>query len=699
MRRKSKKAGVRAVPVPPPAVVSTPTRWLCTAGVFLLLFAIYVLTLIPTVVDQDSGELVSVAHVLGIAHPTGYPLWALLARGFDWLPLGGTSAHRIALLSAVSTAGAAALLCWLTISLTGTPLAGLFAGLCFGLWLPAWSQATLAEVYAFEGLLFALFLFALWWWDRTPTSRRLYWLALAGGAAVMHHRTGLLALGPALAVAIWLTRPRRARLWLAGGAAFLVPFLCYIYLPLRAAAHSPMNWGDPSTFDRFLAHAGGSEYARLAFANSVETAAQQALVLFKDALAGPGWPSAAVALLGVPLLLWGALTWGRRRPALVISLLLGSAFLAIWVVFYGVTNDSAVWLIPIGAVLAVLGGFGLARVSAWRAPRTVGPCLAAGLGAALCALLLSANWSRADESNNWQHRDRWEAMLEQMDRNAILVVESDNPINAAHYLQQVEGRRRDVVLIEPTALWADWYAPGLPDPALGRFAQQAWREITAQRDVHWSSGNECWQCATLLAVRLAQRYRGQRTVYALHGPMTEALTAPPYFVALSRDLIRLDFAPPDVPPMSETRRPLAEFSNGTALVSLTFDRKEASAGELVGFRARWQFPSVLNGWAFRLKLVPASGPAAAQWRRVQDKGCFAQTFLPVYGLWGLSPPPPGQAYEQQGRLMIPSNSPPGRYGLEVEVSESASGSTQSARLDAVDLLVHPRALPSNGPRS
>ncbi|MCJ7750275.1 MAG: DUF2723 domain-containing protein, partial [Armatimonadetes bacterium] len=61
------------------------------AGVFVVLLAVYHATLIPTVIDQDSGELVAAAHVLGIPHPTGYPLWALLGRAFDYLPVGGTS--------------------------------------------------------------------------------------------------------------------------------------------------------------------------------------------------------------------------------------------------------------------------------------------------------------------------------------------------------------------------------------------------------------------------------------------------------------------------------------------------------------------------------------------------------------------------------------------------------------------------------
>ncbi|MBN1458736.1 MAG: DUF2723 domain-containing protein, partial [Armatimonadetes bacterium] len=223
-RRKKREQAKPASPRPSPRA-SERAAWLCSGVAFLLLFLLYLRTVAPTVVDQDSGELVAAAHVLGIPHPTGYPLWTLLARGFDLLPIGGTSGYRVAVLSAFSTAAAGALLCWVTIAATGALLPGLYAAFAFGLWFPTWSQAVRPEVYALGGLLFALSVLALLRWDRERSPRNLGWLALAGGFATMHHRTALVALGPPLAVAFWLTRPRRWRVWISAAGLFLVPFL------------------------------------------------------------------------------------------------------------------------------------------------------------------------------------------------------------------------------------------------------------------------------------------------------------------------------------------------------------------------------------------------------------------------------------------------------------------------------------------
>ncbi|MBD3170414.1 MAG: DUF2723 domain-containing protein, partial [candidate division Zixibacteria bacterium] len=51
-------------------------------------FVIYFLTAHRGVQFIDSGELAVVAHTLGIAHPTGYPLYTLITRLFTFIPAG-----------------------------------------------------------------------------------------------------------------------------------------------------------------------------------------------------------------------------------------------------------------------------------------------------------------------------------------------------------------------------------------------------------------------------------------------------------------------------------------------------------------------------------------------------------------------------------------------------------------------------------
>ena len=56
--------------------------YLLTAILFLISFVAYIKTLCPNVYEGDSGELLAAAATLGIAHPTGFPLYMLLSKLF-----------------------------------------------------------------------------------------------------------------------------------------------------------------------------------------------------------------------------------------------------------------------------------------------------------------------------------------------------------------------------------------------------------------------------------------------------------------------------------------------------------------------------------------------------------------------------------------------------------------------------------------
>ena len=57
--------------------------------VFLISFIVYLQTMAPSVPNIDGGELATVCATLGIAHPTGYPLFTLIGYLFAHLPIAG----------------------------------------------------------------------------------------------------------------------------------------------------------------------------------------------------------------------------------------------------------------------------------------------------------------------------------------------------------------------------------------------------------------------------------------------------------------------------------------------------------------------------------------------------------------------------------------------------------------------------------
>lgn len=68
--------------------------------VFFSSFFVYLLTLYPTVGTEDSGELITSAATLDIAHPPGYPLYTLLGKLFTIIIPFGNIGWRVNLMSA-----------------------------------------------------------------------------------------------------------------------------------------------------------------------------------------------------------------------------------------------------------------------------------------------------------------------------------------------------------------------------------------------------------------------------------------------------------------------------------------------------------------------------------------------------------------------------------------------------------------------
>src|SRR6266705_5869678 len=161
-------------------IPSSKAEFLCAGAVFVIALLLFTWTLAPTVTLTDSGELIVVAHGLGVAHPPGVPLWVILAHLASLVPLGNV-AVRINFSSALFAALASSILTLVVAELMITtpylpntkergarkktrtadsvvdpvlifaPAVG--AGLLMAFSRTLWSYATIAEVYTLNTLL------------------------------------------------------------------------------------------------------------------------------------------------------------------------------------------------------------------------------------------------------------------------------------------------------------------------------------------------------------------------------------------------------------------------------------------------------------------------------------------------------------------------------------------------------------------
>lgn len=140
----------------PPALI------VLSLAAFVGALVLYVRTAAPDVLSGDSAEFQFAAPLLAVPHPTGYPLYILLAKLATLVVPFGSIAYRVTLVSAVAGAGTVALLVLLAWRATGSLLASLVAATALAASPGLWNGATLAEVYTLHTLLLVLLAGALW---------------------------------------------------------------------------------------------------------------------------------------------------------------------------------------------------------------------------------------------------------------------------------------------------------------------------------------------------------------------------------------------------------------------------------------------------------------------------------------------------------------------------------------------------------
>jgi Protein of unknown function (DUF2723) len=182
---------------------------------FLVIFAIYVITLSPTTAFWDTSEYIAAAKVLGIPHPPGNPLFTLMAHVWGLIPLAGNYAKRINLFAAFTSAAGAGF--WLrnVLPARGPRLASAFAGIfASAMAWTVWNQSTVNEkVYTVSLLSIAMIVWCMVRWADLPDSPRrnglLILAAYIGALTSTNHMMGVLAI-PVIAIYVLWTEPKLA---------------------------------------------------------------------------------------------------------------------------------------------------------------------------------------------------------------------------------------------------------------------------------------------------------------------------------------------------------------------------------------------------------------------------------------------------------------------------------------------------------
>ena len=291
---------------------------------FLIALVTYWSTVMPNIGLNDDGEMATAALHFGVMHPSGYPLWTILAGLFSHLIPFGNGSFKINLFSGLCMATGAGVFSlvslnatrWLGVARRPATILSMAATLTFTWVTPIWSHAVVGKgLYALHICLMMTLLMLTYIWIRRPQWRNAFvWVIFVFALGMSnHHMTLAMAFLPLLVILLlhaelfWeyalysiftaallylgfaylshipdvmkaairllymvgagflllLAVRRKLTEWRQGILIVIAVFaglLPYAYMPLASSTNPPMNWSYCSTPEGFFYAINRTQY-------------------------------------------------------------------------------------------------------------------------------------------------------------------------------------------------------------------------------------------------------------------------------------------------------------------------------------------------------------------------------------------------------------------------------------------------------
>jgi len=464
----------------------------------IAVFILYLFTLAPTVIQLDAGELATVQALLGIAHPTGYPLFTMLGHLFLLLPLPFSIIYRANLLAALWTAGSVSVFIY-TVKLvidniaflkskknneekkkTGKAkkekksssvvmpkriiipelvkyLSALFGGLLLATSKTFWFQSTSVEVYSLHLFVISVIIYTLLLAftksNNAESPKHYYWyfLAIALAFGFSNHMTTILIL-PAVAYLYFITFGfnfasfKRIALMLAIFFPLLISL--YAYLPIRAGQSPILNWGNPVDLEKILRHISGKQYQVWLF-SSTEAAKKQLSYFIEN------FPSEFnIGLILTFIGFFSAFIHGKKFFFFTLLTFLTTVLYSI---NYDINDIDSYFLLAYICV-AFFISFGVLQIFLLLKDRHLGYSLPIPLLIIFLLIQSYISFGKVNQHDIYLFEDYTKSALQSCKKDAlVLSYQWDFLISPAYYLQQIENFRPDVHIIDKELLRRSWY--------------------------------------------------------------------------------------------------------------------------------------------------------------------------------------------------------------------------------------------------
>jgi len=408
--------------------------WITGLGLAIFVFLVYLYSLCPTVYLIDSGELAAVSYTLGIAHPTGYPLYTLISYLFAHLP--GEPIRNLNILSALFSC-IAALLLYLNLSKTLKDKFLPFVITSLFAFSPAiWRTSITNEVYPLTGLFCIILLDLLF---NLKDSRTYYVLMFSIGLSFTNHIIIFSIAVPIFFYILFVYKPDIKKI-LLGLFFALVGFSLYLYLIFRTLGNAEIAWGNVCNIQRLFWHLTGKQYQVWMFSLSIKEIlnnTKQGLYFITNNF-----------LFVFIVLIFAGFYWLLKNDRKKFWL-----FLVIFILNFLYTINYAIpdiesYYIPGFVSLLFISFYGLKifkKYIKWF------------IAIPISLIILILNYQGSTLRNNTFGLDYSYAHIAQLPENSLLICSYWDIYSPTIYLRNVKNIRKDLIIIDKELLRRTWY--------------------------------------------------------------------------------------------------------------------------------------------------------------------------------------------------------------------------------------------------
>jgi len=447
---------------------------------FFIPFIVYVTTLAPGLYFIDTGELAAVCVKLGIAHPTGYPLFTILGSIFAKLPIGDYI-YRLNIMCAVLSSITALvffnmmyfILTELNLNKeqdkstrfytdeknTLTAILISFSGaMVLAFSSTFWNTSNSLEVYSLHVLLVVTVMFLYLKAGNSYVKGDYdlkYWLLFAfvlGLSFTNHLSTIFLSVG---FLYLYFAVNGFSKMSFKKILYMIIPFVLalsvYVYFFVRGD-NTVIAWGNPVTWDNFMRHVSGKQFSVWMF-TSTGSASKQ-FSHFVDIFPKEFF------YIPVIIAIFGIIETFLKQKRFFYFTLLLFVFNILYAINYDIHDIDTYFLLAF-VVTSIWFALGLKFLFA---KMKISGLAAVSLSLIIPAFSIYGNYDENNLKNSHFVKEYTNNVFRSArEKSIIMSTQWDFWVSASFYEQYVHNIRPDVIVIDKELMRKSWYLKHLKD--------------------------------------------------------------------------------------------------------------------------------------------------------------------------------------------------------------------------------------------